>query len=313
MHHLVAPAGRHLQSDKEFAAALEARRPYGREGLIGVRITREGLLYESTGKPKASGKPKSTRKPKSPPRNGSSEPARNSGGRRLRDVRDLGVLGADERKQVTNTSALPNSVIGQIDAGMGSEFSPGRYDDAAGAQVNPYGIYTWAHVSTFLWQPDPEETEVVATARFVELDIAIITYGPDADGLLPGEKLGHLTISSQCKKRPAVTTAGYPGDLAESLNIPGSQWKSGLCKPYKENCSEGLMITDCDVYGGQSGSPVYAAAAKSDAVTVYGVVSFGATAPADAFVYPQPYNGFNMITPHKLLYLEQWAGLTPLE
>jgi V8-like Glu-specific endopeptidase len=207
-------------------------------------------------------------------------------------------------------------VIGQNETSFYDllDFSPRRHVDAAGATVNPAGTYNWTYVSTFLWQPDPEESEAVELARFVELDIAVITYGPDAEGLLPGEKLGHLTMSSQCKKRPAVTTAGYPGDLAESLNIPGSQWQSGLCKSYKENCNEGLMITDCDIYGGQSGSPVYAAAsAKSDTAataSVYRVVSFGTFASADAFQYPEAYNAFNMITPHELLYLEQWAGLT---
>jgi hypothetical protein len=56
-----------------------------------------------------------------------------------------------------------------------------------------------------------------------------------------------------------------------------------------------------------------AASAKSDTAataSVYGVVSFGTLASADAFQYPEAYNAFNMITPHKLLYLEQWAGLT---
>jgi hypothetical protein len=161
------------------------------------------------------------------------------------------------------------------------QFSPGRYVDTDGNIVDPVGLYDWTYISTFLWQPALEHS-----FEFFDLDIAVITYGPDADGALPGQK------------RPAVTTTGYPGDKPS-----GSQWQDPVCKSYKEDCSEGLMITDCDVFHGQSGSPVYA----KD--TVYGVVSFGITDAAGTEVFPASFNGFNMITPHKLLYLNQWAGL----
>jgi V8-like Glu-specific endopeptidase len=102
MHHLIASTPRHLKSkEPSNAELLAAERPFGRKGLVGVRITKEGLLYESSSK--------------SPPGSGSSAPIPNTGGRRLRGARDLDILGKDERREVTGTSAFPNSAIGQID------------------------------------------------------------------------------------------------------------------------------------------------------------------------------------------------------
>jgi V8-like Glu-specific endopeptidase len=332
MQYLVAPKAHKLELS---TAAL--RQPTDQE-LVEQRITRQGLLYvassERKGKPDGktvAGAAAAMLADNDDSTEGSSGILGND--RRLRGAnRDLHVYGTDDRTEITKTTTMPYRTIGQIDAGVGSElkgtcsgalvskssvltarhcvqdtetgeyydlldFSPGRYYSAEIADyINPYGTYEWAFRSSFVYQPDPEDVN-----SWTELDVAVITYSPGADGYLPGERLGYMGMSSVCKNRAAVTTTGYPGD-----KLVGSMWNAGTCKPYKEQCGSNFMITTCDIAGGQSGSPVYTAKNY-----VYGVVSFAHTpAEGESTTFPNSYNAFNMITPGKFKYIKKWARIT---
>eukprot|EP00953_Heterococcus_sp_UTEX-ZZ885_P011794 6815-Heterococcus_DN1.PRE.4 len=332
MQYLVAPKAHNL---KLTTAAL--RQPTDQE-LVEQRITRQGLLYvaSSERKGKPDGKPvagaaAAMLADDDDSTEGSSGILGNA--RRLRGAdRDLHVYGTDDRTEITTTTTMPYRTIGQIDAGVGSEyesrcsgalvskssiltarhcvqdtetgeyydlldFSPGRYYSVeAGGYINPYGTYEWAYRSSFVYKPDPEDVN-----SWTELDVAVITYSPDADGYLPGERLGYMGMSSVCKGRAAVTTTGYPGD-----KLDGSMWNAGTCKPYKEQCGSNFMISTCDIAGGQSGSPVYTAKNY-----VYGVVSYDhMPAEGEPTNFPNSYNAFNMITPAKFKYIKKWARIT---
>eukprot|EP00953_Heterococcus_sp_UTEX-ZZ885_P028738 15319-Heterococcus_DN1.PRE.2 len=260
MQYLVAPKAGF--NHKRPTAALH--QPTDLE-LVEQRITRQGLLYvaSSERKGKPDGKTVAGAAAMLAEDDDSTEGSSGTLGndRRLRGAnRDLYVYGKDERKQVAKTTVLPYRAIGQIDVGVGSEylgtcsgalvskdsiltarhcvqdtetgdfydlldFSPGRYYTAKSDEyTSPYGTYEWTYVSNFVYKVDPDEPD-----SWAELDVAVITYGPDAEGVLPGAKLGYLGMTSLCKKRGALTTSGYPGDKPD-----GAQWNSGTCKPYKE-------------------------------------------------------------------------------
>jgi V8-like Glu-specific endopeptidase len=330
---------------KRLSSSAAANHSAASEELVEQRMSREGYLYVPSSLKLNKGEtaaplladpvePKPNHRTLGNP--GPAPETRHLRGALGAEDRSLHVFGKDDRKEVHKTTVYPYRAVGQVDVGVDGQvlgtcsgavvsknsvltarhcvqdtdtegfpfynlldFSPGRYYKAATDEVvNPYGTYQMAYISTFVYKPDPKNVDVWA-----DQDMAIITYAADANGVLLGDKTGFLGMSSTCKKRPASLSTGYPGDKPD-----GSQWSTGVCKPYKEKCDENILVTSCDIMPGQSGSPLYTTVTKPGA-TVYGVVSFDYTFDDSTPVFPSSYNAFNMITDKKWPFLKKWAGL----
>ncbi len=191
---------------------------------------------------------------------------------RVGEVGSQNVLGADERVQVTNTSAFPFSAIVFL----------GLYDDlgffvghCSGTIVGPNSVLTAAHClydetgwvrdirvvpgrngaaepfgfqwGVDWWVPD----EWYANPGDVEFDWGIITLADSALSTMAGSFniASHLTSTLQ---RPDYQPAmiGYPGD--KSL---GTMWMGA--KPAFLSATDTHLLHEIDTFSGQSGSAIF--------------------------------------------------------
>lgn len=98
-------------------------------------------------------------------------------------------------------------------------------------------------------------------------DMAILELGKGANKLHAGELVGYFGFTGTKKfPRGKTLTIGYPGDKPSSVQF----FESG-CNI--EDAYRNRLDLECDVYKGQSGSPIFVYSEKVKAYSVHGVIT----------------------------------------
>jgi V8-like Glu-specific endopeptidase len=199
----------------------------------------------------------------------------------LESERGFGVIGADTRSKVSDTTTFPYRAIAQVDydyartggctatmisrntaltaahcvfdydAGTfknATQISPGRYR-SDGTIYDPYGIWYVAEKLVFQSYAEDENRNH---------DIGVIKLYPKTingcEHTYPGDVVGYLDISKPSIDDSRLSNSrvtGYPGD--KSL---GEMWTSGQCSPGWNTAEANYGFHFCDTYGGNSGSSI---------------------------------------------------------
>ncbi|EPZ49995.1 trypsin [Bacteriovorax sp. BAL6_X] len=139
-------------------------------------------------------------------------------------------------------------------------------------------------------------------------DIAIVELGAASDGSLAGSKVGTSGISGKEYFPEGETLLiGYPGDKPDARQF----FETG-CEVDIE--VENKLVMDCDVFSGQSGSPIFVYNAKYDNFYIHGVVTSESTMYKEnygSFISKERYKIFNSIFEGKFSteneFEEQWV------
>jgi glutamyl endopeptidase len=244
----------------------------------------------------------------------------------LESKRGFGVIGADTRSKVSDTTTFPYRAIAQVDYDYGrtgggctatmisrntaltaahclfdykagtyknvTQIAPGRYR-FGGIVFEPYGVWYVAYTHVLQAYIDKGKNN---------RDIGIIKLHPKTisgcEHTYPGDVVGYVEIS-----KPAIgdsrlsnsRVTGYPGDKPF-----GEMWTSGQCSPGWNTADENFGIHFCDTYGGNSGSSILTTNGQSLGVDSH------------AFVNPTTgetvYNGACLM--HGFMYddIFEWSG-----
>lgn len=100
-------------------------------------------------------------------------------------------------------------------------------------------------------------------------DIAVMELGPDADGKEAGARAGSYGFWGKKEFPEGETlTVGYPGDKEFS-----TQYFEKDCYVENDILNTNMLNLDCDVYKGQSGSPLLVYSAEHKNFYIHGVIT----------------------------------------
>jgi V8-like Glu-specific endopeptidase len=137
-------------------------------------------------------------------------------------------------------------------------YAPAQYSGGS----NPYGTYGWSHVTTFTGYTNPYNSNPWP------YDLAVIQLS--GTGTTLGSRTGWLGMEWSSTFNGVLNTAGYPGDKPW-----GTYWWTS-CSVQDNNGADGQIKNYCDIYGGQSGSPMFVYRGGSS-YNVRGAVSYQVT------------------------------------
>jgi len=202
--------------------------------------------------------------------------SRKSNGDEDQVLRPESVIGEDTRVRINNTTANPYRTVGRIDIGCTGTLIGPRHALTAGhcvyntannqwySQLNftpgqngatrPYGTIKWKRaITTTKWTKDHDRN----------YDYAMIVLDQDI-----GKTVGTMGFAyDDSLPMYNVNINGYPGDKPS-----GTMWHSygalKIIQPFR-------LYHDCDTFGGNSGSAVYAYFTSSGTRTIYGIHAYG--------------------------------------
>lgn len=181
------------------------------------------------------------------------------------------------RTQVTDTSAFPFRIVGQLEDGCSGtligpkhiltaghciynfqtkswnenlNFYPARIDD----KILPYGIIRWKKAMVM---------EEYLKEGKNDNDIAVIELETDIGNIIGWSGFKVLPENEYNNK---VRVTGYPGDMPT-----GTMW-SVTCP---SSVSEMTYTYQCDTWGGMSGSGIFSQQPNPDTIYITGVHTFG--------------------------------------
>lgn len=147
-------------------------------------------------------------------------------------------------------------------------------------------------------------------------DIAIMELDKNQNGDSAGSKVGTLGYwGKELFPDGPVITVGYPGDKEDH-----TQHFQDDCRSYGDSWTENRLRVDCDIFQGQSGSPIFVYSKEYESYYIHGVVTsespsinFGSHLSKERMQIIKHIimGAFNSDAYHSQNFQERWVSHTP--